>query len=116
MKELASTKDPSAQRFLVSIILATFNEALYIEKCIASILDQEARYFDLEILAIDGNSDDGTREILESVAARDSRVRVLVNEKKKAPFAFNLGLKASRGMSVSSDLIRFTRGITSRYV
>jgi succinoglycan biosynthesis protein ExoA len=97
MKELANTKDPSRQRLLVSIILATFNEGPYIERCIASLLDQEVCDFDLEILAIDGNSDDGTREILENVAALDSRVRVLVNEKRKAPFAFNLGLKASRG-------------------
>jgi succinoglycan biosynthesis protein ExoA len=100
MKELASTKDTSTQRLLVSVILATFNEAPNIERCIASVLDQEAADFDLEILVIDGNSDDGTREILENVAALDSRVRVLVNERRKTPFAFNLGLKAARGKYV----------------
>lgn len=100
MKEPVGTKDPSTQRLLVSIILATFNEAPYIERCIASVLDQETPDFDLEILAIDGNSNDGTREILEKVANRDSRVRVLVNERRKAPFAFNLGLKAARGKYV----------------
>jgi len=94
------SKDSSTQRPVVSVILATFNEAACIGRCVKSLLDQEAPDFDLEILAIDGNSSDGTREILEEVAAVDSRVRVLVNEKRKAPFAFNLGLKAARGKFV----------------
>jgi len=90
------SKDMSP-RPLVSVILATFNEAHSIEKCLHSLLSQETSGFDLEILAIDGNSSDGTREILDEIAAVDSRVRVLVNEKRKAPFAFNLGLREARG-------------------
>ena len=48
----------------------------------------------------DGKSVDGTREILEKIAARDSRVKLLVNEKTRIPFAFNLGLQEAKGKCV----------------
>lgn len=91
------TKDAMGGRALVSVVLATFNEMRSIAACIASLCGQQTPDFDLEILAVDGVSDDGTREYLDSIAAMDSRVRVLVNEKRKAPFAFNLGLSEARG-------------------
>ena len=91
------TKKTFQDRPLVSVILAAFNEVSHIQKCMVSLLEQEASYFDLEILAVDGVSTDGTRECLEEMAAADPRVRVLVNEKRKAPFAFNLGLREARG-------------------
>ncbi len=89
--------EPSTRRPMVSVILATYNEAGHIEQCMTSLLKQETPGFDLEILAIDGKSRDGTLELLRRVAARDPRVRVLVNEKRRTPFAFNLGLREARG-------------------
>ncbi|HET8924049.1 MAG TPA: glycosyltransferase [Candidatus Acidoferrum sp.] len=85
------------KRPLVSIILATFNEVDHVQKCMTSLLGQEASEFDLEILAVDGISTDGTREYLERTATADPRVRVVLNEKRRAPFAFNLGLSQARG-------------------
>lgn len=91
------SQEMSNQRLLVSVILAVFNEAGYIEKCITSLLNQETPGFDLEILAVDGGSTDGTKDYLEEIASKDSRVRVLENKKRKAPFAFNLGLREAKG-------------------
>src|SRR5690349_10332363 len=82
---------------LVSVILAVFNEAGHITECMTSLLEQETRGFDLEILAVDGGSTDGTKDYLERIASIDSRVRVLRNEQRRAPFAFNLGLREARG-------------------
>lgn len=90
----------SPKRPLVSVILAVYNEAHGIEACLSSLLAQEAADFDLEILAMDGNSTDGTRAILDRLAAFDARVRVVTNAKRKAPFAFNLGLREARGQYV----------------
>jgi succinoglycan biosynthesis protein ExoA len=85
---------------VISIVLPTYNEGDYIEKCLASILDQVTPGFELEVLAIDGASSDGTREILDRLATEDSRVRVVLNEKRRTPFAFNLGLQHARGQFV----------------
>jgi succinoglycan biosynthesis protein ExoA len=90
-------QDSVNQRPMVSVVLATLNEGGLIRKCMASLLEQETPDFDLEILAVDGLSTDGTREYLEKVAAADPRVKVLVNEKKRTPFAFNLGLREAKG-------------------
>ncbi len=84
-------------RPLVSVVLAVHNESRSIEKSLTSLLRQETPDFDLEFLVVDGASEDGTRDILDHMAAADSRVRVLTNLKKKTPFAFNLGLREARG-------------------
>lgn len=85
------------QRPLVTVILAVFNEASYIDKCMTSLLNQETPGFDMELLAVDGGSTDGTKDYLERIASTESRVRVLQNQKKRAPFAFNLGLREAKG-------------------
>jgi len=89
--------DTANQRPLVSVVLATRNEGRHIRKSMTSLLEQETPDFDLEILVVDGLSTDGTREYLEEIASADPRVKVLVNERKRTPFAFNLGLRESKG-------------------
>jgi glycosyltransferase involved in cell wall biosynthesis len=88
------------ERPLVSVVLATYNEADHVQKCIDSLLAQETPDFDLEILAVDGGSMDGTREYLEGIAAKHPWVRVLFNPKRRAPFAFNIGTREARGQYV----------------
>jgi len=92
MKEI-----PHAERPLVSVILATLNEARTIESVLRSLIDQDAPNFDLEILVVDGKSSDGTRAIVTRMAAAEPRIRLLSNERQKTPFAFNLGLSEARG-------------------
>lgn len=84
-------------RPLISVIMPVLNEASHIEKAIGSLLQQEAQEFDFEILALDGKSTDGTIQKLASLAAAEPRIRVLTNEKRTAPAAFNLGLRAAKG-------------------
>jgi glycosyltransferase involved in cell wall biosynthesis len=88
------------ERPLVSVVLATYNEAEHVQKCMESLLAQETSGFDLEILAVDGGSTDGTREYLEGIAAKHPAVRVLFNQKRRAPFAFNIGTREARGQYV----------------
>lgn len=90
---------------LVSIVLATYNEGEYIEGCLSSILNQQTSSpsigtFSIEVLAVDGMSSDGTRAILECHAAGDSRLQVIDNPRRRAPFAFNLGLRNAHGQYV----------------
>jgi succinoglycan biosynthesis protein ExoA len=93
-------EDRSERPSLVSVVLATYNEAANIQKCLDSLRQQETPGFEIEILAVDGMSTDGTREYLETVAEEDSRVRIYKNEKRGAPFAFNIGIRASEGSFV----------------
>lgn len=56
----------------VTIGMTVYNEARWLEQTLESLLSQTDR--DFELLVMDNASDDGTREIAERFAARDSRV------------------------------------------
>jgi glycosyltransferase involved in cell wall biosynthesis len=64
---------------LVSVVLGTFNGAQFLEAQLRSVLAQT--YTNLEIVAIDDGSSDGTVPILRQFAALDRRIRVVINER-----------------------------------
>ncbi|MBB6511091.1 glycosyltransferase involved in cell wall biosynthesis [Rhizobium soli] len=66
---------------MVSVVVATRNDAATIYESITSILNQS--YTSLEVIVVDDASDDGTEEIVEKLAAVDSRVRVVVNKARQ---------------------------------
>jgi succinoglycan biosynthesis protein ExoA len=81
----------------VSIIIPCRNEAQHIEQCLSGILAQDYPSDRMEVIVADGMSDDGTRDILSAIAARDARVRVVDNPKRVTPAGLNAAIKASRG-------------------
>jgi glycosyltransferase involved in cell wall biosynthesis len=80
---------------MISIILPVYNEGANIRTAVQSLLAQ--RGVDIEILVIDGCSTDDSQAIVNEMTTLDARVRLLINEKKETPFAFNIGLRESKG-------------------
>lgn len=64
---------------LISIIMAAYNAEKAIEQAINSVLDQT--YHNFELLVVNDCSKDGTVELVENIVAKDSRVRLVPNEK-----------------------------------
>jgi glycosyltransferase involved in cell wall biosynthesis len=64
---------------LVSVVLGTYNGEAYLEEQLCSVLSQT--WNSLEIIAIDDGSTDRTVEILRQYAARDQRIRIVINER-----------------------------------
>jgi chlorobactene glucosyltransferase len=60
---------------LVSVLVPARNEERNIGRCVESLLAQD--YPRLEVLVLDDQSDDGTADIVQGYAERDSRVRLL---------------------------------------
>jgi chlorobactene glucosyltransferase len=60
---------------LVSILIPARNEERHIKRCLDSLRNQV--YKNYEILVLNDNSTDNTLDILNQIAAEDSRVRVL---------------------------------------
>ncbi|MFB0525691.1 MAG: glycosyltransferase, partial [Phycisphaerae bacterium] len=81
----------------VSIIMPIRNEAAFIEQAIKSILHQDWPAEKMEILVVDGRSDDDTREIVEELSQADHRVKMLDNPRRIVPTGINIGLKAMQG-------------------
>jgi succinoglycan biosynthesis protein ExoA len=85
------------RRPLVSAVLAVRNEERHIQVVLKSLLQQETSNYDLEMIIVDGDSSDATQEIVERIATEDSRVTLAINEQKKTPYAFNLGIQIAQG-------------------
>ena len=102
MESRGIAESSMSRKPMVSVVLATYNEAHSIESCLVSILSQQTctpsgSDFDIEVLVVDGMSTDGTRALVDRYAASDARLRVIDNTRRRAPFAFNLGLQNARG-------------------
>ncbi len=86
---------PDPNTDLVSVVIPARNEEESIRACLEAVLAQD--YADLEVLVVDGDSDDRTRSIVEEIAHHDHRVRVLRDGARTIPTALNVGLEAARG-------------------
>jgi glycosyltransferase involved in cell wall biosynthesis len=85
------------ERDNVSIIIPCRNEEKYIGKCLDSIIESGYPENSLEILVVDGMSDDGTRDIIQKYSKNNSFIKLLNNHKKIVPTALNIGIKSSSG-------------------
>lgn len=79
----------------VTVIMPSLNVAKYIKPCMESVLAQTFK--DIEILAIDAGSDDGTLEILQKYALLDKRVKLIHSNKKSYGYQLNLGISLAQG-------------------
>ena len=79
----------------ISVIMPSLNVAFYIRECMDSVIGQTLT--DLEILCVDAGSTDGTWEILEEYAEKDSRIRLIRSERKSYGYQMNLGLEEASG-------------------
>lgn len=81
----------------VSIIIPCRNEEKYIGKCLDSVVAQDFSKESLEVLIVDGASEDRTREIIGEYIKQYPFIKLLENPKKFTPFGLNIGVKAVKG-------------------
>ena len=79
----------------VSVIIPCLNEKNYIIRCLNSINNQSYPKHLITVFICDGNSDDGTQDLIETFNSNHSNFTFLNNEKKTTPFALNLGINNS---------------------
>lgn len=85
---------------LVSVVVPVYNGALYLEKTVKSILNQDMCNFEL-ILVNDGSSDDSAL-LMEKLKAQDSRIKTFHNKNGGVACARNFGIAQA-----TSDFIAF---------
>ena len=81
----------------VSVVIPVYNEENYIEECIKSILEQDYPKEEMEVLFVDGKSEDRTPEILKEYQKQYPWIRILENEKRIIPSALNIGITEAEG-------------------
>ena len=80
----------------VSIIMPVYNEEKYIENCLTSILKQSYSNI-IEVLIIDGFSEDSTRAIVEKLIEKSDIIHIIDNKAKTPANALNKGITMSKG-------------------
>lgn len=83
------------QTKLISVIVAAYNIAGYIERGIDSIRKQT--YQNLEIIVVDDGSTDDTGNICDVLALKDARVQVIHKENGGPAQARNVGIARAKG-------------------
>lgn len=83
----------------ITVLVCTYNRCADLRELLASALAQETDgLFTYEILVVDNNSSDGTRQLVAEVSATGGRaVRYLFEGQQGKSFALNAGLRAARG-------------------
>ncbi len=85
---------------LITIVIPTYNEEIYIGECLESILNQRTRH-SFEIIVVDGGSSDSTVEIVKSLQTNHNDIALLSNPHQYTPFALNIALKYAKGKFIS---------------
>ena len=84
---------------MISIISPVYNVALYLVEFLDSLLAQT--YGEFEAILVDDGSTDGSGEILEQYALKDSRIKVIHKENGGCVSAWKCGLILAKGEYIS---------------
>lgn len=79
----------------ISVIIPVYNVEEYLAECINSISNQT--FLNIEIIAVDDGSTDGSYELLEKLAEHDDRIIIKRQENLYAGIARNNGMRSARG-------------------
>lgn len=82
---------------LISVVVPTYNEEKYIQKCLASLLNQSLDQSEYEIIVVDNGSRDTTRKIV-----KDYPVRLITLPNPSVVKARQKGVDVSRGTIIAS--------------
>lgn len=83
----------------ISVIIPCYNCEKYVAKCLDSVLAQT--FEDWEAIVVNDGSTDGSVEILNRYAAKDSRIKIVAQENQGLSMARNNGFKFAQGNYVS---------------
>lgn len=81
----------------ISVILPVRNEERFITACVASIFAQDYPQEQMEVIFVDGCSEDRTVELLHEMQKAHPQIVVLHNPNRTVPYAMNIGIEKSRG-------------------
>ena len=107
---------------LISVIIPAYNIESYIEKTVDSVLSQT--YENIEIIIVNDGSTDNTAEVIDALAKKDLRIRVMHKENGGVTSARLAGVAAAKGEyigfvdgddTIESDMYEFLMNNALKY-
>lgn len=77
----------------ISVIIPAYNEGRHIGRCLESLLQNDYPRELVEMIVVDGLSNDSTVSIVEQYASRSASIRLLFNKDRLQTYAMNIGIK-----------------------
>jgi succinoglycan biosynthesis protein ExoA len=96
-KNMSAKESAVTPNTCVSVVMPVRNEERFIEAALRSLQEQSTPGFQLEILLVDGMSEDATCAKIAALAEQDPRIRLLRNPSRHTPGALNIGLREAAG-------------------
>lgn len=87
----------NVKSILVSVIIPVRNEEKYITRCIESVLNQDIRKENLELILVDGDSEDKTLDIIKEFIKDYDFIKLYKNPQKTVQHGLNIAIKNSVG-------------------
>ena len=95
------------QQPLISVIVPCYNQSIYMDECLQSVLDQT--YQNWECIVMDSDSTDNSAAVVQEMAREDDRIKYFHHTKLPIPQAKNNAVAHSSGKYLlpldSDDLI-----------
>jgi glucosyl-dolichyl phosphate glucuronosyltransferase len=85
----------------VTVVLSTFNRASMLPAAIASVLQQHGSTLPYELIVVDNNSTDETRQVVRTAQRADARLRYVFETQQGLSHARNAGLDHARAPIVA---------------
>ena len=83
---------------MITVAITCYNEEKYIEGCLRSVLAfNKPEGEDIEILVVDGMSEDRTRQIVQDLQKEFSIIQLIDNRKRYQVYGINLAIDKARG-------------------
>ena len=90
------------KRYIVSVIIAVYNAAPYLERTVKSVLSQSIGFENIQLILVDDGSTDGSGEICDNIKSENpDNVIVIHQENEGVSSARNRGLEVATGELVN---------------
>lgn len=84
-------------KYLVSIIIPVYNAENYLRRCLSSLLDQTYPFEKIQVILIDNNSSDNSKELCLGYVYEYKNVSFYSEKKQGVSFARNRGMECAEG-------------------
>ena len=86
----------------IDVVVSTLDEEAYVARCLEHALAQDYPHELVTVILVDGGSRDRTVELARGLAARDPRLQVIADSRRRSlPEAMNVGIAAGSGELVA---------------
>ena len=100
---------------LVTVVVPVYNDRTHLRQCLDSLIQSDYPAGQLEVLVVDGGSDDGSQSMVLQLAEQGEVIRLLHNPRRITAAGANIGIQHAAGdviiilsahSYVASDFIR----------